>query len=271
LEIEEYKMYRRNFIRTTTLGTLALSFASCLKSTKTHILSLSFDDGYKESFYKTASIHEEYGLKACLNIIASAHTGENKGPYEYHHDPVGNFNDWNKLKQRGHEIMPHTWAHNNLTEMPFTEATQLIDKCLDYFEKHLDGFETSKAVFNFAYNASTTELENYALARVLAVRTGGWNILGSNKLANPFPENGSPVRLGCWSFGPENADDWVETEINKFLKGDGGWLILNLHGLDEEGWGPVTSDYLDKLLKRLVLIENLDILPVGMALEKYSF
>ena len=47
----------------------------------------------------------------------------------------------------------------------------------------------------------------------------------------------------------------VESEINKFLEEPGGWLILNLHGLDNEGWGPVSTNYLDGLLKRLVDIE----------------
>jgi len=264
-------MYRRNFIRTTALGTLALSFTSCFKSTKTHILSLSFDDGFKKSFYKTADIHEEYGLKACLNIIASAHMSENGGPNEYHRDPVGNFNDWNALKQRGHEIMPHSWKHANLSQMHIGEAKELILKCLDYFEQNLDGFDTSKAVYNFAYNASTPELLDFILTKVRSARAGGWDILSNTMKANPFPKNGNPLRLGCWSFGPDNADEWVESEVGSFLEGDGGWLILNLHGLDEEGWGPVSSAYLDKLLKRLVKIESLDVLPVGMSLEKYGF
>lgn len=35
---------------------------------QTHILSLSFDDGFKKSFYQIAKIHENYGLKACLSL-----------------------------------------------------------------------------------------------------------------------------------------------------------------------------------------------------------
>lgn len=262
-------MERRKFLHITALGTIALGFSGCQSERKTHLLTLSFDDGFKKSFYKIAEIHEEYGLKACLNIIASAHLGNNEGPYEYHKDPVGDFTDWNRLKERGHEIMPHTWAHNNLTEMPFKEATKLIDKCLDYFDEHLTDFDRKKAVYNFAYNASTPELENYALSQVKAIRTGGWDILEEGQMAHRFPDENGPVRLGCWSFGPENADEWVENEVNKFLKTEGGWLILNLHGLDKEGWGPISSDYLNKLLKRLIDIEYLDILPTGMAINKY--
>lgn len=263
-------MERRYFIRTASMAALAVSLGACYRNQKTHVLTLSWDDGFKKSFHKIAEIHERYGLKACLNIIASAHKWE-ETPNDYHSDPVGDYNDWNKLKARGHEIMPHTWKHTNLTEVSFEEAMGLIDKCIDYFIENLEGFDPSTAVYNFAYNASTPELEDYALSRVRAVRTGGWDILGERQ-ENPFPGNGGPLRLGCWSYGPENADNWVQTEIDKFLGNPaGGWLILNLHGLDDEGWGPVSSNYLDKLLKKLVEIDFLDTIPAGKALEKYAF
>ncbi|MEN8117998.1 MAG: polysaccharide deacetylase family protein [Bacteroidota bacterium] len=260
-------MKRRNFIKTTALGTLAIGIGSC-SSSKTHILTFSWDDGFKKSFYHTAGIFERYNLKACLNVIASGHLTAFNTPNEYHADERGNFNDWNALRKRGHEIMPHSWSHQNLTEIPVDMAKGLIDKCLNYFDEHLDDFEASESVYNFAYNASTPELEEYTLTKVRAIRTGSWNILGDIK-TNPFPSKNSSMRLSCSSFGPDNADNWVEEEINNFLKSEGGWLILNLHGLDEEGWGPVSSEYLKNLLKRLVEFDYLDILPAGEVLKKY--
>jgi peptidoglycan/xylan/chitin deacetylase (PgdA/CDA1 family) len=262
-------MKRRNFICTSTLGTIGFCLTGCLKSATTHILSLSFDDGFKKSFYKTAEIHEEYGLKACLNVIASAHLENNKILDEYQTFPVGDFNDWNKLKQRGHEIMPHSWNHANLTEMPLEQAKEDILKCLDYFKLNLDGFVMGDAVYNFAYNASTPELEDFALSLVKAVRTGWWPLLNVEESINPFPGSGGPVKLGCGSFGPDNADNWVEEKVNQFLYSPGGWLILNLHGLDDEGWGPISANYLDKLLKRLTKTDYLEILPTGVTLIKF--
>ncbi len=55
---------------------------------------------------------------------------------------------------------------------------------------------------------------------------------------------------------------------SNFITSSGGWLVLNLHGLDEEGWGPVSSKYLDDLLKRLVKIEYLEVLPAGEVLKR---
>lgn len=259
-------MKRSKFIATTfaAAGSLALGPIRLLSDPqKTHLLSLSFDDGFKKSFYRIAEIHENYGLKACLNVIATGHLKSFTTEMEWIPQKLlGDFNDWNKLKERGHEIMPHTWEHLRLTDIPIEKAKNNIEKCLNYFEENLNGYTSKGAVYNFAYNASNTELEDFALSKVSAIRTGGWLVL-NNEMVNPIPVKESPLRLGCYGHGPDFCDDYVEKEINTFLSGEGGWLILNLHGLDNEGWGPVRSRYLDGLLKRLVNIDYLAVLPTG--------
>lgn len=260
-------MNRRSFLRNTTLLGLGIGLASFVERGKTHILTLSFDDGFKKSFYRIAEIHENYGLQACLNVIATGHFKSfNTEPQWIPQSILGDFDDWNKLKGRGHEIMPHTWEHLNLTEIPLEQAKANIDKCLDYFEKNLEGYKASEAVYNFAYNASNTELEDYALKRTKAVRTGGWLVL-NNTMVNLEPSN-EPSRLGCWGHGPDFCDDYIEAEVNKFLESEGGWLILNLHGLDKEGWGPVSTQYLDKALAKWSKVSHLDILPTGEVLKR---
>ena len=266
-------MDRRHFCKTSLAGAIsaALNPAGLLSGNeKTHLLSLSFDDGFKKSFYRIAEIHENHGLKACLNVIATGHLKSfNTEPKWIPQHLLGDFDDWNRLKARGHEVMPHTWEHLNLTELPLEMAKENITKCLDYFEQNLDGYTSDGAVNNFAYNASTPELEDFALKRVSAIRTGGWLIFDEIR-ANPIQVNEAPFRLGCWGYGPDFCDDYTEQTINKFLAGDGGWLILNLHGLDEEGWGPVRSAYLDRLLGRLVRIENLAVMPTGEIIKHFS-
>jgi peptidoglycan/xylan/chitin deacetylase (PgdA/CDA1 family) len=257
-------MERRSFIRTAVMGSISAGISGFTIKPKTHILTLSFDDGFKKSFYQTADIFERYNLHACLNVIASGHLTNFSEPNTYHKDPRGDFNDWNALQKRGHEIMPHSWDHSHLVEMPIEQAKEDILKCLNYFEENLEGFDASKAVYNFAYNESTPELDQFTLTKVRAVRTQG------NTALNPIPSTSGHLRLGCWSFGPGNADKWVEQQVNEFIAGKGGWLILNLHGLDDEGWGPVTSQYLDDLLKRINKLDFLDILPAGMVLARYS-
>jgi peptidoglycan/xylan/chitin deacetylase (PgdA/CDA1 family) len=257
-------MNRRSFVKTAVAGAIATGFSGSTSGQKSHILTLSFDDGFKKSFHELADIHEKYGLRACLNVIASAHLNQFQPPNEYHKDFRGDFSDWNALKKRGHEIMPHSWDHSHIVKIPLDQAKTNIDKCLKYFEDNLEEYNASEAVYNFAFNESTPELEQYALTKVRAVRTQGDSAL------NAIPSSSGPVKLGCWSFGPDNADKWVEEQVTGFLATQGGWLILNLHGLDKEGWGPITSEYLDNLLKRMVKVDYLEVLPAGIVLKRSS-
>lgn len=233
---------------------------------KTHALTLSFDDGFKKSFYQVAEIHEAYGLKACLNVIATGHLPSFKAVDDWILPEIlGDFDDWNKLVARGHEVMPHSWKHLNLTKVSQSQAEENILKCLDYFQTNLDGYDPKKAVYNYAFDASTEALDQFTLQHVRAVRTGGW-LLWEDQQLNTFPNPDLPGRLGCWTNGPDNNDRWVDRQINQFLQTPGGWLILNLHGLDQEGWGPISANYLDRLLKRLSNEAKLAVIPVGEAL-----
>ena len=258
-------MKRRQFIKTTAAGALIPSLGFKPSSVqKTHIISFSFDDGFKKSFIKLAEIHEEYGLKGCFNVIASGHFPEFKAVDDWIlPELMGDFETWNNLAFRGHEVMPHSWEHNNLARLEPYEAKKLISKCIVYFNENLMRFNPEKAVFNFPFNSSTDELDQHALTLVRAVRTRGNAI-------NPLPSKNTKRVLGCTSNGPGNNDEWVEEKVNNFLNSEGGWLIFNLHGLDDEGWGPISTNYFIELLEKLVVVKNLEIIPTGMALEKYA-
>ncbi len=228
---------------------------------KRHIVTLSFDDGFKKSFTRIAEIYEKYKLSACFNVVASAHQKTYKAPGKYiAGSPLGDFGLWNELKARGHEIMPHGYRHANLRALPFEEAKGLVLRCLDVFSKELKGFDPKRAVFNFPYNASTPELEKWLPSRVMAFRTGGGGI-------NRWPHKGQ-VKLTCTSFGPGNGEHALDGQIKKLLAKNSGWLIFNTHGLDEEGWGPIRATYLDRLLERLAGIKSVEVLPAGMALSR---
>ncbi len=258
-------MNRRTFIKTTAFTGLSLGFNGMGSTLKTHVLTISFDDGFKKSFYKIADIFEAQGLSACFNVIASGHLPKFQKVDDWIlPELLGNFDDWNTLKARGHEVMPHSWKHLNLAQQPLDSAKQLIVQCLDYFENNLEDYDGSKAVFNFPFNSSTPELEAFTLSKVLAIRTGGDSAIQSV----PGPQ--STFTTHCRSYGPNNIDSWVTQQVNAFLAEPGGWMILNAHGLDDEGWGPMSSGYLIKLLKQLSQIETLEILPTGTVLNTYG-
>lgn len=255
---------RRKFL--VAVGTTATAFAATPLSLasdetrkKRHLVTLSFDDGFKKSSIKTAEIYEKYKVSACINVVASAHMKDFRPP-DYPNVPRADFGLWNDLKARGHEVMPHGYRHANKRSLPFAEAKDLILRCLDVFDKELKGFDRKEAIFNFPYNASTPDLEQWLTTQVRAFRTGGGAI-------NPLPHKGQ-TKLTCTSFGPGNCEAAIDREIEKLLDKESGWLIFNTHGLDDEGWGPIRAAYLEKLLERLLAIESVAILPAGKALAK---
>jgi peptidoglycan/xylan/chitin deacetylase (PgdA/CDA1 family) len=224
-----------------------------------HIVTLSFDDGFEASNRNVAEIYEKRGLSACFNVLATAHLSTFVPPNRYMATcPVGDFRLWNQLQARGHEIMPHGYKHANKAALPLAESQRLILDCLAVFSRELEGFKAREAIFNFPYNQSTPDLEAWLPSVVKAFRTSGNGI-------NPLPHAGQ-VKLTTTGFGPGNGERHLDAEIGKLLSLPSGWLIYNTHGLDEEGWGPIGSDYLGRLLDRLCAIGTVRVLPAGKAL-----
>jgi peptidoglycan/xylan/chitin deacetylase (PgdA/CDA1 family) len=232
-----------------------------IKPKVTHAVTLSFDDGFRRSCFRVADIYESLGLRACFNVIATNSIPIGEAELETSRK-FGTWNDWNGLKARGHEVMPHTYDHQNLTQIPFKKACRLIDECTKAFDSHLNGFDVSKSVYNFAYNASTPELEAYALRTYRAVRTQGKTPI------NPIPNSRSRPVIGCWSDGPGNSERLLSSSLADFLDGPGGWFVWNTHGLDDEGWGPIRASYLEHLLREINALRFVTVIPAGELLNK---
>ena len=223
-----------------------------------YVVTLTFDDGFDRSSRKTAEIFEQFGLSASINVVAKGHLDE---PVDAWHRRWrrGDFGLWNDLQARGHEIMPHGYQHANKAERPFEESKRLIEACLELFTNELDGFDAARAVFAFPYNASTPELEAWLPEVVRAFRTRGDPIM-------PLPPPGQR-KVTCTSFGPEPCDEHLENFVWELLTRPSGWLCYNVHGLDGEGWGPLSAGTLERLLARLVERGDTRVLPVGAALD----
>src|SRR5688572_27765227 len=176
-------MNRREFIG--TLGaTLAATFSPqplAAVPDKLHIITLSFDDGFKKSFLRTAQIYEKFGLSACLNIVAGAHLPGTVVIDDYMpREQFGDFGVWNELQDRGHEVMIHGYQHAHLARLPLEKAKELVLRSRDVLGKDLRGFDARKAFFNFPYNESTPELEEWLPSVVMAFRARGG-------MLNPIP------------------------------------------------------------------------------------
>jgi peptidoglycan/xylan/chitin deacetylase (PgdA/CDA1 family) len=223
-----------------------------------YVVTLSFDDGFERSSRQTVEIFEGFGLSAAINVVARGHLGE---PDEAWHTrwQKGDFELWNELQARGHEIMPHGYVHANKAERPFEESKRLIEACLDVFADELERFDRARAVFAFPYNSSTAELEAWLPQVVRAFRTAGDPIM-------PLPQPGQTT-IRCTSFGPGPCDEHLEKLVAELLARPSGWLCYNTHGLDGEGWGPLAAGTLERLLERLGERDDARVLPAGAALD----
>lgn len=224
-----------------------------------HIVSLSFDDGFRKSFLRIARIFERFSLSAGFNIIASAHVPGNRIRDDYlRQEQFGDFGVWNELQDRGHEIMPHGNEHEHLGSLSPEDARGSILRCIEIFSRELRGFDPKKSVFNFPYNQSTPELEEWLPSFFMGFRTAGGEI-------NPLPEQ-TTVRITTGGWGPGNSERHLDATVARLLSLPAGWMVYNLHGLDEEGWGPVRPAYLEKLLGRLREMDSVRLLPTARAL-----
>jgi len=229
-----------------------------------HIVSLSFDDGFEKSSIRTAEIFEQAGLRACLNVLASPAEFMSRVQPPLPHIKFGGFDLWNDLRARGHEVMPHGFSHLNKAQLPLPEAQASILRCLDVFDRELAGFDRKNAVFNFPYNATSPELEAW-LATVVRACRGGWLAHG----INPLPTGATRV-VRTHGFGPGDCGEDLTRCVEALLQRESGWLVYNTHGLDGEGWGPLDSDFLRRLLERLQSVPSVRVWSVGETLTNMA-
>ena len=217
-------------------------------------VTFSFDDGFLGSTIKTAAIFENFGLQAEFNVVAS---------YALKGDPTtdnhAKFDFLNELQSRGHVIQPHGYNHTDKTQVAFNEAADLIDSCIDIFSENLEDFVARKSIFCFPYNASNKEVETYVSEKFRAFRTG------YNKVINAIPNRNTKMIFGdSWP----DVEGQIDRSIQVLLNMENGWLVYNTHGLDGEGWEPISSDFLEKTLARLQIYQDVKILPMVKVLEE---
>lgn len=205
-------------------------------SQKTKV-ALVFDDGFTQSCLKIAELFEKRGLCATCAVLVDH---ENFMPAF----PKGDFTLWNALQARGHIIHPHGWDHTDLTAIPYEKAVSMIDACLDYFSKHLENFDPASAIYHATYNRMTPELCGYLLTKVKAVRsTGPLGTVGTGM--NHEPELDSRVFTCSW-HGPDPCDEHLLSALAEAERVQPRLFFYMLHGLDDEGWGPIRSHALER-------------------------
>lgn len=202
-------------------------------------VSLIFDDGFAKSAIKTSEIFEQRGLAANFAVLVDSSN-------IYPDTPKGDFDLWNKLQESGHTIHPHGYDHTDLTQIPFEEAKLKIDTCLEYFSNHLIGFNPLKTTYHLTYNKSTPQVDQYLLSKVKAIRTTGLEGHVGSGMNNEKEIN--TRRFNCSWHGPDYCDDHLLKTLKNAEVLRPNFLMYMLHGIDDEGWGPIHANSLEKAL-----------------------
>ncbi len=123
------------------------------------IITIAFDDGYKETFNACAEFLAEKGIHATF-AVSSSHIGktlENRS--------VVDKGDISRLIKSGHEIASHTANHRNLLEVFNSEGEEAVKKEMADSKKELQqlfGINIDSMVFPFINDNQNAYLRKLA-------------------------------------------------------------------------------------------------------------
>jgi peptidoglycan/xylan/chitin deacetylase (PgdA/CDA1 family) len=155
------------------------------------IITITFDDGYRDTFSHTAEHLINRGIKATFAIPSDHISGILEGR------PVMDKNDILHLRSNGHEIAAHTGSHVNLLSLFNTEGKQAVVQQLsspkEVFRKDL-GITPVSFVFPFIERNNNAELRRMASLHYSSSRiTSGTFSVNTLPVDDPFSITGTAI------------------------------------------------------------------------------
>ena len=192
------------------------------KDNKRAAASYTFDDGYSTST-NIASIFEKLGLRATFYIIPGV-------------IPADGWSMWQTLAGKGHEIGNHSMTHPDFVNTVMSD--EQLDTEINGAQKLIQQkLGTPPQTFAFPYHLYTDRALKIAQQNHLAVR--------KMNLDDP----GYQFAFFDTDHGTDLAGTLVTVnrQLDEVIKA-GGWFVAGGHGIDGDGWSPVTTDFLQKHL-----------------------
>jgi len=182
------------------------------KDNKQGAATYTFDDSPPSSF-TIASIFESFGLRASFYVIPST---------------VTDWLPWKGLAEKGHEIGNHSMTHLYLTDW-----YGLSDADLDFEINQSQRLIEEKVgvrplTFVFPHNQSSERTLSMVMQNHVATRIPGFNYDSAYRGIDIV--SASTADYANWKL-------WDTLSI-------GGWFYMAGHGIDGDGYEPVTSQYL---------------------------
>ncbi|MEC4718506.1 polysaccharide deacetylase family protein [Noviherbaspirillum sp. CPCC 100848] len=184
--------------------------------------SYTFDDGYASS-PAIASLFEQAGVRATFYIIPGLVAATDWGI-------------WQDLSRRGHEIGNHSMTHPNFTAAPMTE--QMLESEIVQSQRLIEQkVGVRPLTFAFPYHLSTARAMALAEQSHMAVRKTA-NGEDSYRFAYFDTDRGTDL-AGTLRTVNRQLDEAVQA---------GGWFVAGGHGIDGDGWSPVTTGFIQQHL-----------------------
>lgn len=214
-------------------------------------VTFTIDDGFWKSSKQMADILDKYQLKASFYLVTHwvkpMKTDEIGDGYNEDLDH-GAWPLWKGVLERGHEIGSHTCTHPALPTIGPKDALREITESKQILIQELGIQEP--VTFAYPYNQPSPEVTKMVGLHYLSARIGG----------KPLNEIGSTNLQAVSSWWP--LSDTPLEEITAKIdaaKAKGDWLVIGLHGMNDEGWNPITPEKFEGVCKYLAADDTIGV------------
>jgi peptidoglycan/xylan/chitin deacetylase (PgdA/CDA1 family) len=246
---------RRDFLVKSTLSTLTITSmvgcgrhakktSSLYPQNKNCAVTFSIDDGFWKSAEKYMVLFDQYEMKGTFHLVTDwIEPMQSEIGDSYNQDVShGTWDDWKTVVSAGHEIASHSRTHPALPKIPKEEAEREIVESQQIIQTNLNINETLS--FGYPYNQSSPEIRELVSKHYIAAREG----TRTGEINQPDLIDFSAIR-SWWPLSHTTLDEIIQ-KIEE-AKQMNGWLVIGLHGIDDEGWHPIKYEKLEKVLEYL--------------------
>lgn len=225
-------------------------------------LSITFDDGLLHSSEVACDILAKHGLAATFYVVTgwvAPVRAPIREPYNAGRSH-GDWPHWRKVRDAGHEVGSHSFSHFNAGGkkallMPWLVGQEVARAHADLVRE----VPQPRYTMSMPWNAATARSERHVRKHFSACR------LGTSAFACNRLEGLDPFRLASWA--PAAATPIVAYQREFAEVPADGWLVLQFHGFDDEGWDPLPRDDFEAMCRLAAAEPGLTVATVAHVID----
>jgi peptidoglycan/xylan/chitin deacetylase (PgdA/CDA1 family) len=225
-------------------------------------LSITFDDGFQHGANVAGDILRAYALPAAFYLVTGWIEPKRAAIRDVYNQnrSHGNWNFWRKMNAAGHEIGSHSFSHINASGRRARYMPWLLHHEL---KRSFDDLarEVPQRLYTVSMPWNAATARSYSVARSLYTAC----LVGSDRAAFNILSGFDPYRLVSWAPNTDTRP----AEYARVLRSipPGGWLVLQFHSFDEEGYQPLRRDTFSALCRIAADDPNIKVVTIGHMME----